>query len=261
VDDVREHYDSLALIYRTFWGDHLHHGLFTRPEDTPEEAQLALLEHCISLAGVAAGARVLDCGCGHGGTAVYLATTRGCHVHGLTLSDKQTRFALENAARATVAHLCSFEVADVDAWRFPANAYDVIWTMESSEHFQDKPRYLRNAAQALAPGGALVVAAWTGAMHHERVAAVANAFLCPALQTSDDYAAQMLASGLHVETIEDLTGSVERTWEICRDRSRAASSIVPLLPRAVRNFVAGIDVILDAYRSRELTYTVLVARK
>jgi len=259
--DVREHYDALALIYRTFWGDHLHHGLFTRPEDTPGEAQIALLEHCVARCGLRPGARVFDVGCGHGGTAVYLASSRGCRVHGITLSEKQLRLASQNASGAGVAHLCEFELADVDSYNFPAAAYDAVWTMESSEHFQDKARYLSGVAHTLAPNGALLIAAWTGSMSFPLVRDVAEAFLCPALQTAETYAAQAEAAGLRVTEIEDLTEQVGRTWEICRERARTAAAVVPLLPHSVRDFVAGIDTILEGYRSRQLTYSVLVARK
>ena len=75
---VREHYDSLALIYQTFWGDHIHHGLFGTGKESAVDAQVKMLEHCAGLLDVHGGEKVLDAGCGHGGTLLYLATRHGC---------------------------------------------------------------------------------------------------------------------------------------------------------------------------------------
>ena len=257
---IRDHYDSLAFVYRSFWGDHIHHGLFVDDQETPEQAQVNLLDYCISKVNPA-GDEVLDVGCGHGGTAIRLAKRCDCRVLGLTISEKQAHLARENAKRAHVSEATTFVLQDAESYEYPPAAFDLVWTMESSEHFHDKGEYFRNAGKTLRPGGRLLLAAWTGAMTSPKVREVARAFLCPELWTATHYQAAIEAAGLRVRPCEDLSRQVMRTWEICQKKAQASKPLVSLLGEAAREFVGGIDSILDAYRSGDLTYTVLVGEK
>ena len=42
--DVAAHYDDLDRFYREIWGEHVHHGLWTSPRSTPEEATRSLID-------------------------------------------------------------------------------------------------------------------------------------------------------------------------------------------------------------------------
>ena len=106
-----------------------------------------------------------------------------------------------------------------------------------------------------------MLTAWTGSMQNSRVRSVANTFLCPSLQTAEDYRQQLKRAGLKIRAYEEITGRVMRTWEICFERARKLRALVRILPREVREFVHGINTILEAYRSGDLTYSVMVAQK
>jgi tocopherol O-methyltransferase len=257
-DQIKEHYDSLALVYRAFWGDHIHHGLF-QDSESPAEAQVKMLSHCVEILGLHGGEEVLDVGCGHGGTLIYLAQEFGCSGIGVTISPAQARIANAHAARAHLGETLSFVIGDADRFSFPAGAFDVVWVMESSEHFLDKQVFFRNVASTLGPGGKLLLAAWTGSMDNPRVGEVARAFLCPELWTRKQYELAIESAGVNVVYTEDLSANVIRTWEVCRERVAMAKPVLKLMPRAVQEFAAGMELILEAYRTGDLTYTVMSA--
>ncbi|HXY49199.1 MAG TPA: class I SAM-dependent methyltransferase [Terriglobales bacterium] len=261
IAEIRNHYDSLAFVYQTFWGDHLHHGLFVDDQESPRQAQIRMLDHCIQRLDLRGEKEVLDLGCGYGGTLIYLARLLDCHGVGLTISPKQARIAKESIAKAGLSHRLTVVLEDVATFLFPAEAFDLVWAMESSEHFANKPQFLRDVAYTLRPGGKLLLTAWTGSMQDSRVSAVARSFLCPDLWTAEQYRGAIEATGMVVQHGDDLTSQIVRTWEICRDHARRAEPVVKLLPRAARLFVDGIETILEAYQARALGYSVLVAKK
>ena len=84
--DVADHYDELDRFYREIWGEHVHHGLWERGNETPEEAVLNLVASVVKRGRVTAGARVCDVGCGYGATARILALECGATVSAITIS-------------------------------------------------------------------------------------------------------------------------------------------------------------------------------
>src|SRR3954468_14084158 len=93
---IRDHYDRLSPFYARFWGEHIHHGLWQDGE-SPAEAQQKLVEELAQRAGIPHATRVLDVGCGMGGSAFWLARELGCSVFGITLSPVQVAIATKRA--------------------------------------------------------------------------------------------------------------------------------------------------------------------
>ncbi len=258
--DIREHYDDFSWVYRLCWGEHIHHGLFTGGESA-REAQVGLLRYCAKLAGITKAMRVADVGCGHGGTARFLAAEYGCEVLGLTISRTQLEIAQKISRSLAEPGSSRFVLADAEHYDFPAGYFDLMWNMESSEHFFNKAAYFKKVAAALTPGGTLMLAAWTGSMQHHVIREIADVFLCPEILNAEEYRELIEAAGMSVTCVKNIGSKVARTWDICADQARLMSPVTAVLPPKFRSFAQGIEAMRRGYRTGELNYSILVARR
>jgi cyclopropane fatty-acyl-phospholipid synthase-like methyltransferase len=268
INHIREHYDRLSFLYRVFWGEHLHHGYWDGDETVPQ-AQIQLMERLAERAGLSRGARVLDIGCGLGGSAFWLAGNFGCQVTGITISPVQARMASKKAKARGLSDRVRFQVSDANQWEPEPGTVDMVWIMESSEHFQDKKRFFERCASALKPGGVLAVCAWLrrdGPMPKDEqklVATIAEAMLSASLDSLSDYERWMRDAGLTVTTAEDITRHVKRTWEFCSRivERRAMRFLVRFTGAPTRRFVESFPLMKQAYAQGAMAFGLFVAKK
>ena len=267
-EDIRHHYDHLSVFYRALWGDHIHHGYWENTE-SPTVAQLKLIERLAARARIPHGARVLDIGCGLGGSALWLAGKLRCSVLGVTISPVQAAMAAEQARSEKLEDRVRFEVMDANHLDLPPQSFDAVWIIESSEHLHDKRRFIESCARVLRPGGALALCAWLFADRfkrpdHERlVAEVCRGMLCPSLASMPDYIAWMRAAGFEAIEAEDITSNIQKTWTLCSALIRKPA-VTRLLSRlgdpSTRRFIRAFAAIRRAYAKGAMSYGMFTAR-
>jgi tocopherol O-methyltransferase len=266
--DIQRHYDLATLFYRLLWGRHIHHGLWQAGESS-DVAQLHLIDSMARLANIRRGQAVLDVGCGMGGSSCHLARHYGCQVTGVTLSRVQRHWASFSARLEGLGGRTNFRWADAEKVEFPPASFDVLWSVECTEHLFDKPAFFRRAAQWIKPGGRLAICAWLAGDKVDDQSAtrqvhdVCEGFLCPSLGTSRDYESWMNEAGFRLDAYHDWTPRVMQTWQICVDRVR--QSRVRWLAQAIdRNMVCFLDrfgTILEAYRSGAMRYGCFIGHR
>lgn len=264
---IRGHYDVSTPFYRLLWGPHIHHGLW-EADESPRQAQLQLTERLATLAGISDGTKMVDVGCGMGGSSIHLAKTRKCTSHGITISPLQRAWATASARWHGVQHKVTFERADAEQIEIPPESQDVVWSIECTEHLFDKQRFFERAARWLKPGGRVAICAWLAGDTSDLVRArqvhdVCEGFFCPSLGTAADYQQWMERAGLRVEANLDWTSRVMRTWEICADRVRLTRVrwVAHVAGYDSVLFLDRFDTILGAYRSGAMQYGCFVAQK
>ena len=232
---VSAHYAELTEHMVNFGGNLLacHFGLWGPDTATDREALLRANHTLVQGCDLGPGQRILDAGCGVGGTAIMLAETYGARVTGLTVCEPHIAVATEQAEQRGVSHLVEFRHGDFMNLPFPDETFDLVLNHESFCYASDKLAYLQGVYRVLKPG-----ARWqtlegftSGApISDEQEAMHASAqygWRMPPLEPWRDMRALLKTAGFKKIWEQDLSSEVMPATKKLRERWKLFTFLVP----------------------------------
>jgi geranyl diphosphate 2-C-methyltransferase len=202
-----------------------------------------LLDH---LGSVGPQSRILDAGCGRGGSSLVANARFGCQVDGISISQSQVDFANEQAAQRGVSDRVRFHLRNMLDTGFETGAFQAIWNNESTMYvelallFAEHARLLRRGGRYVCITGCYND---TYGLPSRAVSEINAHYICD-IHPRSTYFKEMAANRLVPISVVDLTSATIPYWEL-----RAKSSLA-----------TGIEtVFLDAYKSGSFQYILIAA--
>ena len=237
---IASFYDESSSLWESIWGEHMHHGYYDAGSAgslTLEEhrsAQVRMIDEVLDWAtaaedaGPRAVSRVLDVGCGVGGSTRHIVRRFGSDLGcGITLSpyqaERATQITQEESELNPSGSEFRFQVADALDQPFDDASFDLIWSLESGEHMPDKAKFMSELYRVAKPGARIILVTWchrilgegeTSLNAFERLllAAINRAYFLPAWVSVGDY--QSIAQDLGFADIRtgDWSENVAPFW-------------------------------------------------
>ena len=149
-------------LLERLWGEHIHLGYYPSEKKDIDfrKAKINFVHELVNWSGLdelPKGSRILDVGCGIGGSSRILAKYYGFNVTGISISPAQVK----RARQLTPSRLnCNFLVMDALDLQFEDGSFDAIWSVEAGAHMNDKTKFADEMLRTLRPGGYLALADW-----------------------------------------------------------------------------------------------------
>ncbi len=218
--DIGQYYNQTQNHYQRWWqlkkGMALHYGIWEPATKSFLEALENTNQILMTAADIQPGDRVLDAGCGVGGSAIYLAKNKHAHVCGITLSEKQVKTARANAAKHHMESVVEFTIQDYANTSFQDNSFDIVWACESVSSAIDKAAFSNEAFRLLRKGGRLVVSDFVKSEdgtqdHHNLLDTWADTWAMAPLVTSEILVNEIQKGGLKLNLHKDYTAEIYPT--------------------------------------------------
>jgi tocopherol O-methyltransferase len=267
---IANFWNKVSEGWLKIWGPHIHHGYYENTlESSPLEAQERLIDKLATELEIQPNSKILDVGCGMGGSSCYLAEHYDATVSGISISTKQIVMAKEFAAKQKLKKV-SFSIEDALSLNsFAHDSFDYIWSLESCEQFVDKRLFLERAFTKLAPGGKLMLATWCSSQEEftniqaKQYRRLCRAFDLPYMPTKNHYEHLFYQQGFNLIKKLDWTDNVKPSWEI-GDKLVTAHSFLNLIRmgglRGLR-FAKQLKLMRAAFKEGRVEYGVFVAVK
>ncbi|MFN3493909.1 MAG: class I SAM-dependent methyltransferase [Hydrogenophaga sp.] len=154
--NIHAHYDLGNAFYALWLDETMNYSSawFEHPEQSLPDAQHAKVRRALQMAGVKAGDRVLEIGCGWGALAEKAVTEFDASIVGVTLSTEQLAWAKERMARLGERGLAA-DLRLQDYRDIPDAPFDAICSIEMIEAVGREywPTYFQAVQRLLKPGG------------------------------------------------------------------------------------------------------------
>ncbi|MGP3948762.1 geranyl diphosphate 2-C-methyltransferase [Streptomyces sp. 7N604] len=190
--------------------------------------------------------RVLDAGCGRGGSSIMAHERFGCEVDGITISRRQADFATQQAARRGISDKVRFHLKNMLDTGFPSGTYQAIWNNESTMYCDLFDLFAEHARQLCRNGRYVTITGCyddTYGLPSKAVSTINAHYICD-IHPRSMYFKAMAANRLVPVEVVDLTQATIPYWKL-RKKSSVATGIE--------------DVFLEAYTGGSFQYMLIAA--
>lgn len=157
VETARDYYNSSDAdhFYATVWGgEDIHIGIYRSETESIYDASRRTVNQIAELLpDLDAKSRVLDIGSGYGGAARHLASSYGCRVTCLNLSESQNRRNQDLNRAEGLQMLINVVDGSFEEITLPSDSVDVVWSQDAILHSGDRQRVLSEVGRVLDKDG------------------------------------------------------------------------------------------------------------